>query len=91
MIKVMYSLKPIIMAVFWGISSGMPEMLTGAMKPTPSISQPQETIDYSALKNEIINIKGRHDPCIVPRAVPCVEAAVNIAILSHMLDYPNFC
>jgi len=61
-----------------------------AFKPTPSIAKPQETVDYSALKNETIAIKGRHDPCVVPRAVPCVEAAVNIALLNHMLDYPNF-
>lgn len=76
--------------ILGGISSGMPVILRVAIKPTPSISQPQKTINYTSLSNDVITIKGRHDPCIVPRAVPCVEAAVNIAILNHMLDYPNF-
>lgn len=76
--------------ILGGISSGMPITLNVAIKPTASIAKPQETVDFRAKKNEVLQVKGRHDPCIVPRAVPCVEAAVNIALLSHMMNYPHF-
>ncbi len=76
--------------ILGGISSGMPITMNVAIKPTASISKPQETVDFRAKTNEVLQIKGRHDPCIVARAVPCVEAAVNIALLSHMMNYPHF-
>ncbi len=68
--------------ILGGISSGMPILLRAAVKPTPSVSRPQRTVDYTAMTEEELVIKGRHDPCIVPRAVPCIEAAANIALLS---------
>lgn len=64
-----------------GISSGMPLVIRTAFKPTPSISKNQDTVSLRGGKNTTLCVTGRHDPCIVPRAVPCVEAAMAIAIL----------
>ena len=64
-----------------GISSGMPLMFRAAFKPTPSISMEQDTISIGKKENSKLTVEGRHDPCIVPRAVPVVEAAAAVAIL----------
>lgn len=66
--------------ILGGITSGMPLIFRVAIKPTPSISAVQETISFSKKADCTISVAGRHDPCIVPRAVPCVEAAAAIAI-----------
>jgi len=69
-----------------GIANGMPITMRVAIKPTPSISKPQRTINLKTKENVILEIKGRHDACIVPRAVAPVEAAVAIALLDCILD-----
>ena len=68
--------------ILGGITSGMPIVIRAAFKPTPSISRPQKTIDYVNRTDTVLEIKGRHDPCVVPRAVPCVEAALAVAMAS---------
>ena len=70
-----------------GISLGdaAPIVFDVALKPTPSISKTQETVDMAAHKNTTINIEGRHDPCVAPRAVPVVEAAAAIALYDLLL------
>ena len=72
--------------ILGGISSGMPIIFRTAFKPTPSISRTQKSIDFKAFTEEELIIKGRHDPCVVPRAVPCVEAAFNIALVSALAE-----
>lgn len=76
--------------ILGGISSGMPITLRVAFKPSEFIPQAQNAVNYREMTSETAEGK-KHIPCSIPSAVPCVEAAVNIALLSHMLDYPNFC
>ena len=66
--------------ILGGLSSGMPILFRAAMKPTPSIAMEQRSVDLVSMEETTLQIKGRHDPCIVPRAVPCIEAAAAIAI-----------
>ena len=63
-----------------GMTTGMPIIIRVALKPTPSVFMPQNTVNLETHENVMLQIKGRHDPCIVPRALPAVEAAVAVAV-----------
>lgn len=71
--------------ILGGLSTGMPLILRAGFKPTASIFMEQDTVNLETGENAKIQIKGRHDPCIVPRGVVCVEAAVAIAITELMM------
>ncbi len=68
-----------------GITTGMPLVFRAAFKPTPSIAKEQESVDLAAKKNVKLAVRGRHDPCIVPRAAAAVEAAACVALLDLLL------
>ena len=72
--------------ILGGISNGMPIVFKCAIKPTPSISMEQRTINIESKEETSLSIEGRHDPCIVPRAIPVIEAGVALTLLDMIIE-----
>ena len=71
--------------IIGGMSNGMPIVSRIAVKPTPSISKCQNTVDLEKMENKKIEIKGRHDPCICPRVTAVAESSTAIILADHMI------
>lgn len=70
--------------ILGGLSTGMPVIFRVAFKPTPSIGLAQESVNLDEKSNTVLQIEGRHDPCVAVRAVPCVEAAAALVIYDYL-------
>ena len=76
--------------IIGGITTGMPINFFVAIKPTASISKVQKTVNLETKKNDVLQVKGRHDPVIVPRAIVVLEAATAIVILDTILEAKKY-
>ena len=72
--------------ILGGITNGMPVYFTVSFKPTPSIAKPQQSVNLKSMTETALTIHGRHDPCVLPRAVPVVEAVAAIVLLDILLQ-----
>lgn len=71
-----------------GITTGAPVLFRLAVKPTPSIARPQQSVDLSRREVTTLQVRGRHDPCVAARAVPIAEAAMALALLDSWIAFP---
>lgn len=71
--------------ILGGLSSGMPIVVQVAFKPASSIARQQRTVDLTRLEETTLEVGGRHDPCVVPKAVPVVEACLAVTLADHMM------